>query len=258
MRRSSPLSGKPFALGGVLHHQLNMYAVAASAAGVGMLALAQTAEARIVYTATHQVIHRGGQISLDLNHDGVIDFIIAHGSGCSSSGCAAGLNVNGRMYGDGNYVEGLREIFDYAFALRANQKVGSTKPFMGQILYNRSYTRGTSGRCRGAWVNVKNRYLGFRFVFKHATHFGWARLNVACDAHAKKVGVLTGYAYETKPNTPIITGKTAGSDVIFLQTNSSLGHLAVGASAITANPHTSSMRNKTSPMENAFRSPIRH
>jgi hypothetical protein len=34
-----------------IHQQLNMYALAAGAAGVGVLALAQPAEAKIVYTA---------------------------------------------------------------------------------------------------------------------------------------------------------------------------------------------------------------
>jgi len=42
---------------------------------------------------------------------------------------------------------------------------------------------------------------------------------------------LTGYAYETIPNKPIIAGKTHGPDVITLQ-DASLGHLARGASAI--------------------------
>ena len=39
-----------------LHEQLNMYALSAGAAGVGLLALAQPAEAKIVYTRSHRVI----------------------------------------------------------------------------------------------------------------------------------------------------------------------------------------------------------
>ncbi len=45
--------------------------------------------------------------------------------------------------------------------------------------------------------------------------------------------LLTGYAYETIPNKPIIAGKTHGKDVITLEP-ASLGHLARGASAIPA------------------------
>jgi uncharacterized repeat protein (TIGR03803 family) len=47
------------------------------------------------------------------------------------------------------------------------------------------------------------------------------------------LAILTGYAYETEPNKPIITGKTKGPDVITLDP-AMLGHLAVGASQIPA------------------------
>jgi hypothetical protein len=39
-----------------LHQQLNTYALAAGAAGVGLLALAPPAEAKIIYTPAHRVI----------------------------------------------------------------------------------------------------------------------------------------------------------------------------------------------------------
>jgi hypothetical protein len=47
------------------------------------------------------------------------------------------------------------------------------------------------------------------------------------------LAILTGYAYETEPNKPIITGKTKGPDVITLDPTT-LGHLALGASQIPA------------------------
>lgn len=58
-----------------LREQLNTYALAASAAGVGMLALAGPAEAKIVYTPVHIVLTRGA-LPLDLNNDGMVDFIL--------------------------------------------------------------------------------------------------------------------------------------------------------------------------------------
>jgi hypothetical protein len=63
------------------------------------------------------------------------------------------------------------------------------------------------------FLYFKNRYLGLKFTIKGTTHFGWARLNVTCTTmygNHKVTGVLTGYAYETIPNKPIITGKTGG------------------------------------------------
>jgi hypothetical protein len=46
-------------------------------------------------------------------------------------------------------------------------------------------------------------------------------------------GTLTGYAYETVANKPIIAGKTKGPDVITARP-ASLGHLAHGASGLSA------------------------
>jgi|HubBroStandDraft_6_1064221.scaffolds.fasta_scaffold05468_2 hypothetical protein len=56
-------------------HCLNAYALAAGAAGVGVLALAQPAGAKIVYTPAHiPIVQNKGLVELDLNHDGINDF----------------------------------------------------------------------------------------------------------------------------------------------------------------------------------------
>jgi hypothetical protein len=77
----------------------------------------------------------------------------------------------------------------------------------------------------GQWFNEVRKYLGFKFSAKGNVHYGWARLTT----HLAKQAVVTGYAYETIPNKPIITGKIKGPDVITVQTGS-LGALAAGAS----------------------------
>ena len=58
-----------------LNRSLVSYAAAAGAAGVSMLALTPSAEAKVIYTATYHQFG-GANYSLDLNHDGVADFII--------------------------------------------------------------------------------------------------------------------------------------------------------------------------------------
>jgi hypothetical protein len=226
MKRSSG-PRKAVDLSPSIHHHLNKYALAASAAGVGMLASA--AEAKIVYTPAHKVILHGSHLALDLNRDGITDFYINQRSVCYTSGCQAALYVNGAAVSGGNYVEGIRN----AYALKASQRIGSTKPFLGGAMYYRQHSQNTSGVCTGSWTNVKNRYLGLRFLLKGETHFGWARLSVTCSLKTKTIGVLTGYAYETIANKPIIAGKTKGPDVITVQP-ASLGRLARGASAIAS------------------------
>jgi hypothetical protein len=87
-------------------------------------------------------------------------------------------------------------------------------------------------RYLGEWGNdgkgLKNRYLGFRFAIKNKAHYGWARVSVSEYPFA---ATLTGYAYETIPNKPIIAGKTARRDVITMRSDgapATLGSLAVG------------------------------
>ena len=65
-------------LSDTIRGRLNSYALAASAAGVGMLALAQPAEAKIVYTKTHLVIAGAERYNLDLNHDKITDFSVVN------------------------------------------------------------------------------------------------------------------------------------------------------------------------------------
>jgi hypothetical protein len=72
-----------------LHHRLNSYALAASAAGVGVLAVAQPADAKIVYTPAHVVVSE--VVPLDLNHDGIVDFTILNT--LQSGGGFEGLDV---------------------------------------------------------------------------------------------------------------------------------------------------------------------
>ena len=67
MKRSPRPSRTPSNLSDSVHQRLNMYALAASAAGVGMLALAQPGEARVVYTPAH--IGPNTRIHLDPSDD---------------------------------------------------------------------------------------------------------------------------------------------------------------------------------------------
>jgi hypothetical protein len=66
---------KTVGLSNSVHQRLNMYALAASAAGIGILS-PQAAECKIVYTPTHVTIGPNQIYSIDLQHNKVIDFRI--------------------------------------------------------------------------------------------------------------------------------------------------------------------------------------
>jgi len=236
MKPSSRAPRTPSKLSDLLHHQLNMYALAASAAGVGALALAQPAEAKIVYTPAHVVLGYGGVKSyqLDLNHDRKSDFILRYlaSSTCSGAGWylflmpAAG---NGALaYVGGHYAKRWLDS-----ALKPGSRVGGEERFSAAKAGLVEEVDGIDGDFKyGAWFNVKNRYLGLKFRIHGKIHYGWARMNVKLWPDSGLfTATLTGYAYETIPNKPIITGKIEGPDVITVQLDTapgSLGRLAQG------------------------------
>jgi hypothetical protein len=240
---SAPQPRKTFKISESLNRQLNTYALVASAAGVSVLALAGASEAKVVYTETHQVTHTGFPLYIDLNHDGIKDFVLRTTYYAGTSYFKVGVNASGYRNMN-NAVAGRRfsrssYFFSAAYALPAGARVGPISkfpvhhPFMAVELFKRG-ARTSQYSDLGPWVGkgkgVRNRYLGLKFVIHGKVHYGWARFSVTLGHHRQYddvSGTLTGYAYETVPNKPIITGQTKGRDVITVEPET-LGELAGG------------------------------
>lgn len=202
---------EPAKLSGSVNQLLDMYALAASVAGVGLLALVEPAEAKIVYTPAHVSIGNGGVQTyvLDLNHDGMGDFSFQTGSSCDFR-CIYGLTVWAESH-QGKGIESGKRF--NARALRRGAKIGGSRAFIDSGIDMAYIYRTSEGKSEkfGYWFNVTNRYLGLKFQIKGKTHYGWARL----DVHVNRVKVsatLTGYAYETVPDKAIIAGQIKGAD----------------------------------------------
>jgi len=225
-RSMKPRSAVPLAE--ALNRQLSLYAIAASAAGVGLLALTQPAQAKIVYTKTHQVIWENKPIvNLDLNHDGVVDFQL------DINNASAGQWLAAYGYNSGNRVW-ESQVGTWAKAFPRGVRIGPNgdpgKPPKGGAFMEGVGCDSNGCRSAGNWRDVKNRYLGLTFLIKGKIHYGWARLSATIGEHYRVHATMTGYAYETVSGKAIITGKTQGPDVITVQP-ATLGHLARGASA---------------------------
>jgi hypothetical protein len=206
-----------------LDRSLFAYAAAASAAGVGLLVLVPPAKAEIIYTKAHEYIDENSILPLDLNHDGITDFNFKNFANGTTHGPSTWLSVS--PVGQGGGVWGHKSFRGtWASALYAGVSVGPK----GQFLRGAGFMAQNSG---GPWVNVTNRYLALKFIIKGKTHFGWARLNV--NVNHGLTGLLTGYAYETVADRPIITGKEHGSyesgDSRSDASSGTLGRLAQGA-----------------------------
>ncbi len=224
----------PSKLSNSLHHRLNSYALAASAAGVSLLALAQPAEGKIRYTRTHHVIGSGESYMLDLNHDGKADFTIRNNSLASTEyyswrKLSAGPAMRSNAV-DAVFNTSYTRTFAYAFTRGA--RIGPYFRYFGAkatlaLLFSNHHN---SEKGWGYWVGVKNRYLGLAFNIHGKTHYGWARLSVDVSLPRQFVPTLTGYAYETISGKSIIAGKTKGADE---QRGASLGALAAGSPVLS-------------------------
>lgn len=213
-----------------LERQLNAYAFAAGAAGVSILALAQPSEAKIVYTKTHQVIGTNGVYLLDLNHDGVVDFLLVESGTPTSNGTRASDTLRA-LPALGNGVEGKSgNPRNLASALNRGGRVGPGAQFISGNKYATmvaTFVTDLGGGPSGQWVNVTNRYLGLKFQIDGKTHYGWARMTVELPGHFLISATLTGYAYETVPGKAIVAGQTEGQAG---DAGASLGRLAAGTS----------------------------
>jgi hypothetical protein len=207
----------PAHLSDSLHRRLNAYALAASAVGVGVAALSQPALAKIVYTPAHVVISSNTYYDLDLNNDGTPEVQLRN----RASSLYSFLYANSL---NDTRVRGPKRV-GTASALTDGIRIGADNEHFKRQHYF-MFATSHRGNEYGYWANVSNRYLGVRFKIKGTTHYGWARLSVKIDAY-EITALLTGYAYETVPNKPIIAGKTHGKD------EPTLGRLAQGASSVS-------------------------
>jgi len=152
-----------------------MYALAAGAAGVAMLALVQPAEGKIVYTRANQRIPTNTVFDIDLNHDGILDFEFSYrtASHTSVSSIYTRLRVKGIQRG--NKVWAVRSAgHSCAAALPKNTRVGPKRPFQPGFLtmFERNSHAGV-GSYFCPWFNPKYQpsYLGLKFVIGSPSHF---------------------------------------------------------------------------------------
>src|SRR5271170_1666695 len=147
-----------------LNQQLNMYALAASAAGVGLLALSPPAEAKIVYTPAniHILVNTG--FSLDVNHDGITDFVFSNSGECCSMGQFVAKFYVSAASGIPNQ---LVVSNDCAVGIRAGKRIGPARHFGGDR-YFMAYYNGSSVVC--PWTNQKTAFLGLKFMINGQVH----------------------------------------------------------------------------------------
>ena len=195
-----------------VRQHVNRFAIATLLTGVGLLALAWPAQAKIVYTKVNVQIPSNSSYNLDLNNDGVTDFTIT--TAYSYSKCQGPGGGGFKMYfsvgetpASGNGAEGSPPA-----RLMNGDLIGPSQTFYGgtgsmAYLY-KQYCQGNEIRS-GNWPG-QHGDLGLSFQINGETHYGWAHLIVTNGSST--AATLTGYAYESIANMPIDAGKSNGAD----------------------------------------------
>ena len=216
---------EPARLASKLDSSLLTYAMAATAAGVGMMTATQ-AEAEVVATpANISVPLNGGVVQFDINRDGQMDFGLSwrsdfgpghHRKTCVSS-CgepysytikalpAQAANEVWQTGSKGGSVGG----FTYCAAdLAAGRKVGPAAAFKAGnkvMAWLYQFFDGTFRECPWGEKSLTDHYLGVKFLDTGGNvHYGWVRILLGSPI------TITGYAYETTPTKSIVTGVTHG------------------------------------------------
>lgn len=220
---------KEFVFSEVFHRCLNSYALAAGAAGVSLLAVAEPSAAEIIYTKTHQIIGPNSTYNLDFTHDGTTDLTIrnktSHWCGMESCGSLGSMVV---------VLPGTNEVVYNVYgavAMKTGMRIGPASDAFKGATERMLYGFWLDSFPSGSWINVSDRYLGVMFNIKGETHYGWARLSVQAVSSITFKAVLTGYAYETIANKAIIAGQTKDTDDSSEAPDSTpgtLGSLALG------------------------------
>jgi len=188
----------------------------ALAAGAGLLAAPQAAQAGIIYLNPPDVTYTNANFNLDFNNDTLPDvfftntpwgggsvfgrnlFAYAHGIVRTSLGKAAALPPS-NLIGPGAYWG-----------------VGDRK--MAWAGFSTWSAWGVSG---GPWANVTNRYLGVRFLIGGNVRYGWVRMDVSVIPSTDTISAtVKDWAYEDSGG-PIHSGA--------IPEPGTLGMLALGA-----------------------------
>lgn len=225
---------EPARLADKLDARLLTYAVAATAAGVGVMTATQAEAEVVAHPANISVPYNGGLVQFDINGDGQMDFGLSWGADkgpkhrvrrqtCSSNcppGFSSGMKVipaqaANEIWQTGKKAGFFEEGSVYcAAALGPGRRVGPSAAFKGSgtramyWIYENPISGGVETAC--AWKFDSSRYLGVKFVDAEGSlHYAWVRVSLAYSTSATVT--ITGYAYETVPNKLITTGVTQGA-----------------------------------------------
>lgn len=192
----------------------------ALAAGAGLAAAVQPAEARVIVTPVDRIL-TPPYWGIDLNNDGYDEFVLRWTSYSHEAGILA-MSIFG-VPRRGNGVIGTGGAMSAA-RLGTGAMIGAVAGPWLNIGTALVASVNAAGSAQGAWGGDASGFLGLRFEFT-STHYGWARLSVHTGAGPSLEVKLMSYAWETEADQPIVAG---GKSAVVPEPGT-LGLLALGA-----------------------------
>ena len=248
-----------------LNRQIAQYSIAAAVAGVSVLAMASPAAGEVVITRKTIPIPLApynvqDSVKISMANNGIDNFSFGLAAGTRNVGPRELVVLPVDRGPDGAHnqimVGAGGSFYAKALALERGVNIGPAGiPFATFFSSSGALVAGTNADngsyySRGFWAgNLKNHYLGVRFQINGKFHYGWIRLTVTANVKLEKPtleATITGYAYETVANKPILAGTAATAAAaaekpaaavqvpvnIRTQSGPSLGMLAAGADAM--------------------------
>jgi hypothetical protein len=200
--------------------QAVLYSLAAAAAGVSLLALAQPAAGEVVVTRKTIPIpmtpaDTPHPVKISMANNGVDNFFF----NLTGSPPNSGRSSSFRALAMGGETNNANPVFagtfrTYTPALARGAHIGPSATFSPvEVEIENSYAGRTFRGLQGYWGgNPKDRYVGVRFLIGGQTHYGWIRLTVTTTTDPRGPAMsakITGYAYETVANKAIKAGTAA-------------------------------------------------
>jgi hypothetical protein len=244
-------------LSATLERNLSAYALAAGSAGVALLACVQPSEAKVVITKTNIVVPvNQGPIQFDIDGDGQNDFGLSAFAGPSTCtftqarvmphhqhpplGCPFDdqLRVVPAQAANEVWQAGTSYDVKCAADLGRGVRIDRLRPFAAgpMVMYGDAGTSEGNQFCPWRTGTPIKPYLGVKFLDAGGNlHYGWVRVTTNFV-----FATITGYAYETIPNKPILAGAISEADEAALTPTdvtpqpATLGHLALGAAGLAS------------------------
>ena len=213
-RQSFARAMKPSRLPEPLHRQLNSYALAASAAGVTLLACSVPAGAVPVCKTLAITLAGNDTYSFNPARQRFAPFNIAQtfenvDSLTTNYWNRGFLTPNSAKAADLLGANGFPAALASGASIGPGGHFGKGKSY-GMLFSFGPLNSGTIKRHQGNFQFGQVNYFGFKFSISGEDHYGWVRLKVTFGSGFDGIATfihIRGYGYETTPNTAIRAGE---------------------------------------------------